>query len=678
MVLGVIAENSLPLSIAPVLVELSRALAEDKVALANVQLSRTTASYKLTHGLGYTFTERLHENLRRYPFSMNIDESTSSNNNKVLAMLVSFYNPNTRQVEVEYLGSINLLKVNAAAVRKSLVNFFAEHDLPWLNLISLMMDSCAVMRGSKSGVETQIRANECKNMLNIDGDSCHHIHNVAKMFCRPFGNWLEQLLLDLHTDHKWSPDQVHYLSEICEFMDMPFTTPQRFIPHRWLSAYDVGLSTERLLAAYKVLYFGFLSKDDKVAYQSVLDDIYRKHSVGAKAEKRITSFHDTLTSKSMTDKGKARKRRIIKRIYFEERTTKLHLSLYLSVLAIMKEYVMVFQGKDTLVHKLHDQQIAIFTNFLACFIKAEYLQERTPEQLKKFDVTDPQSRLALKHMFVGDKADAYVKENPKDSVVRKFLQLTSEAYTTCAAYMQGKLPLESKTLQALSAIDPIVRGHSVTVLGLKTLGGLMKHLLPKDNQVTSEIQRFCVDSNLPSFVHDGDIVGWWSGVMESGRYPALSVVVTGALSCFHGPMVESSFNVMGDVLDAKSGNMKTDTYSSFQTVKYALRSSRKTAIEYFKLEDKKYGPVDKRLCRDIRGAASRYKAGKERKLKAKVQRQKEYTCKPAGSAQTAKKTQQETEYAARLAHAEKERKKARKRALEVLADVCVKKKKKLN
>lgn len=59
MVLGTLAEHSLPFTFAPVMVKLAQALAADKVALSGLRLSRTSAAYKMVHGLGYTFSERI-------------------------------------------------------------------------------------------------------------------------------------------------------------------------------------------------------------------------------------------------------------------------------------------------------------------------------------------------------------------------------------------------------------------------------------------------------------------------------------------------------------------------------------------------------------------------------------------------------------------------------------------
>lgn len=80
-------------------------------------------------------------------------------------------------------------------------------------------------------------------------------------------------------------------------MGIPGTNPQRFVTHRWLSAYDVGISTRGMLPAYKVLYFGFLSQADQTLYKVVLEEIYKDHGVGERAKARIKYFHQDLRQK---------------------------------------------------------------------------------------------------------------------------------------------------------------------------------------------------------------------------------------------------------------------------------------------------------------------------------------------------------------------------------------------
>lgn len=88
-----------------------------------------------------------------------------------------------------------------------------------------------------------------------------------------------------------------YLKEICTYMGIPASNPQRFLFHRWLSVYDVAISTHRLLPAFKALYLGFMNKGDQELYRDVLKELYSVHRVSAKAQTKIQPFHQELSKK---------------------------------------------------------------------------------------------------------------------------------------------------------------------------------------------------------------------------------------------------------------------------------------------------------------------------------------------------------------------------------------------
>ena len=90
MLIAFVAEHSLSLSMTQPLTELAQALSGDKKALAHLKMARTTASYKLKHGLAKTFNEELASKLSTEFFSLNIDEAFSDNLHKVLTLLVQY------------------------------------------------------------------------------------------------------------------------------------------------------------------------------------------------------------------------------------------------------------------------------------------------------------------------------------------------------------------------------------------------------------------------------------------------------------------------------------------------------------------------------------------------------------------------------------------------------------
>ena len=72
-------------------------------------------------------------------------------------------------------------------------------------------------------------------------------------------------------------------------------------------------------------------------------------------------------------------------------------------------------------------------------------------------------------------------------LLKPFLDQVLQAYISCGVYLQSKLPLESMTLQCLSAVDPIARGHSKTGHLLRRLAEMFTKFLPADVDVQQEV-----------------------------------------------------------------------------------------------------------------------------------------------------------------------------------------------
>ena len=130
------------------------------------------------------------EKLRQYLFSTNMKEYSTGNNKKVFSILVSFYDEEKERSVVEHYSSIECVVVNVQVLFNSIENLFELDSIPWHNLISDLSDSTNYMRGKKSGLETKLREKQ-PNLLDIDGDICHHIHNAVKNFCSPFDDFVE-------------------------------------------------------------------------------------------------------------------------------------------------------------------------------------------------------------------------------------------------------------------------------------------------------------------------------------------------------------------------------------------------------------------------------------------------------------------------------------------------------
>ena len=87
-ILSFIAENSLRLSVVPKLIEFSQFLLRDPKALYQLRMNQTAASYKLKHGVLVHICKKVVDCMKRYPFSINIDECTSNISQKVFSKLL--------------------------------------------------------------------------------------------------------------------------------------------------------------------------------------------------------------------------------------------------------------------------------------------------------------------------------------------------------------------------------------------------------------------------------------------------------------------------------------------------------------------------------------------------------------------------------------------------------------
>ena len=108
-----------------------------------------------------------------------MDESTSTNTKHVFSILVCPYNRTTKRIAVEHLGSVDVPSCTSETFTMKPRNcFFITHS--WKKWIALLADSANTMRGKIPGVGTLIRARDASHRLDIDEESCHHMHNIVK------------------------------------------------------------------------------------------------------------------------------------------------------------------------------------------------------------------------------------------------------------------------------------------------------------------------------------------------------------------------------------------------------------------------------------------------------------------------------------------------------------------
>ena len=93
------------------------------------------------------------------------------NNKKVVTVLVWHFSNLYQKIVVNHLSSFVVVKVTSEKLFENLDTLFSSHDIPWSNLVSVLMDSCRVMHGEKAGLEALIRSRRAPHMLDVDDDT---------------------------------------------------------------------------------------------------------------------------------------------------------------------------------------------------------------------------------------------------------------------------------------------------------------------------------------------------------------------------------------------------------------------------------------------------------------------------------------------------------------------------
>lgn len=154
VVTAFLSENTLPFSLAGELVNLSKHLAKDKLALSKLHFSRTSATYVNTHGTAKCMREELVDKLKGTFFSLNIDEGTSNAVDKIINVMIRFYDEDKKMVVTDHLGSRKENLSTARNIFKQVSDVLSENNLLYNQVVSCLLDNCNTMRGCKKGVET--------------------------------------------------------------------------------------------------------------------------------------------------------------------------------------------------------------------------------------------------------------------------------------------------------------------------------------------------------------------------------------------------------------------------------------------------------------------------------------------------------------------------------------------
>ncbi|KAI8777450.1 hypothetical protein BgiBS90_021653 [Biomphalaria glabrata] len=593
-----LAEHCLPYSLSQPIIDLCKKLAQDTEALNITSMGRTAATYTMTYGIAEAMKKELSQSLQGNFFSLNIDEATNNAGNKCLNVLVQYYSDTKQQVCVELLGSRQVNISTAENIFNALESILNERNLLWSQVISVTMDNCNVMRGAKNGVEAIIKkANPC--LLDVSGDTVHMINNAAKAFFVPVEDLsnFQTFASNIYYDIEDSPKARDIFREVQEMLYGKPRTIFRPIANRFLQMKEVCDRLDELWDSLFIYYYGFLSTLERAKYKTDLDSVFVKYGITTESQSKLEGLALKI-KKNITKAGKERKEVILLHLFHKKNLTYCTLQLYRGILQEFSRYVKTFQSVKPQCHRLHADMYEQFRTFLSGYIIPDKIcdPKEGMKGLCNLNLADKSIQVRDRQLGLGVYCLPHLKEflrNKSENIwINDFFNAVRVGYQNAADKMK-KMPLLNSTIIQLSALDPGLQRSTETATALTKLAEKLPNVICSDKcgMLDREIRLYTIDQALtqldadetsPDFRLDTD---WWSKAInmkepstDQVKYPLLGLLVKSLLSIFSGPLVESTFNIMDDIIECDQSRMLHRNYEGIAIIKSHLKAKGETSL----------------------------------------------------------------------------------------------------
>ena len=150
----------------------------DSAIIKEMNLGRTKAGYLLTSGVAPHMKDIIHEGMRKFPFSLNFDESTVCKSQQ-LNINVSFRNIENNISKANFTTIEVLQDTKGESIANMVLETLDEHMIPLQNLVSVQTDGCAAMLGRYKGTQTILRQ-KVPHLPDFGGCEGHDACNILK------------------------------------------------------------------------------------------------------------------------------------------------------------------------------------------------------------------------------------------------------------------------------------------------------------------------------------------------------------------------------------------------------------------------------------------------------------------------------------------------------------------
>ena len=257
----------------------------------------------------------------------------------------------------------------------------------------------------------------------------------------------------------------------------------------------------------------------------------------------------------------------------------------MGIAPLFEKYLKIFQSEEPLVHILYPEMKNVLIVLMKRLIKPALLKDKTVSELVKINFDKEENQLKLMKIDYRKEAENYLS-NIADARKNDARKSMRDSYVKIINYLQKTLPLNSKMLQDITCLSPLLRSCDWSVDAIGRLAELIPHLISeREVSIVNDEWRLYQSEEIDEIWIKDPETGkfrrldfYWSNVFKvlssSGdkKYLFLSKVVKSFLSIPNGNAgVERSLSDNKNTLTTERVKLKEETLTALRRAKEFAR-----------------------------------------------------------------------------------------------------------
>ncbi|KAJ8943846.1 hypothetical protein NQ314_009613 [Rhamnusium bicolor] len=348
-----IMEHNLPISLLDHLTPLCKSMFPDSNIARKMLCGRTKGSGIIFNVFKQQSFENIVLHLKKYPFSLIVDETTDVSVAKSLA-IVARYCKDDCLVNSIFFSFLHVKSAKAEDVASAISTLITSNDIPAKDFLEFGADNASVMMGRIGGVGARLK--ELNHNLFVMGCVYHSFNLCSSKASEKLPRSVEEFVRDVSNYFSNSAKRIEAFEEFQEYSQTARHRLLRFCITRWLS---MQMVVNRILEQWSALKLFFIAE---VADENSLH----------KAKSILDAFNNPI----------------------------FHIYLYFLsyILKIINDMNLEFQSVELKLFILASRLRVMYKTVLKSFMKKAVLNNT---KLSKIDPSKPEHFLPLEEIYVG-------------------------------------------------------------------------------------------------------------------------------------------------------------------------------------------------------------------------------------------------------------------------------------